>query len=445
MGATPMLAKREVDLCITVSAGVDHPATIFTSFYVNEDASDDVVVGNSFLTVNNLDYLIQYANTMNNGDDVMKFDMTPLSRSDPLLYVDDLPPREVEHHDDPQLLAKIETLCEEYADIFDIPTQPADVPAFKIKLNPNADLPYTPPRRMAPKVMADLRTEVDDLVRLRIMRKSTSSVASPCVPVRKPDGTYRLCADYRELNEATEPMRYPTPSREATLQLLRGHKYFATLDLWKGFHQFAVDADTIPLTAVNFPWGLYEYLRMPFGVKNGTAVFQSGMDSAFEDYLNDFVTIFVDDLCTFADTPDDHVANLRKIFERCRQKGLHLKRSKCDFTLQCVDFLGYVAGPSGYTMSNSRRQGLRDIHPPKSASKVRSFIGVANTFRDFIPKLSVIAKPLTALCGKGSIFNWTPDCQTAFENIKTLAEQAPVLQFPDPSKKLLLQTDASTQ
>lgn len=96
-------------------------------------------------------------------------------------------------------------------------------------------------------------------------------------------------------------------------------------------------------------------------------------------------------------------------------------------------------------MAQSRRQGLCDVQPPKNISEVRSFVGLANTFRDFIPNLSTIAKPITALCTKGTTFNWTSACQTAFQNIKAVAEQAPILHFPDPTQKLLLQTDASTQ
>lgn len=319
-------------------------------------------------------------------------------------------------------------------------------------LNSNRTLNYRIrlTRRMAPQVAADIRAEVDSLIKLGIMRKSKSSVASPCVPVRKPDGSYRLCVDYRLLNAATVPIliRYPTPSREATLQLLRGHKYYFTLDLWKGFHQFPCSESTIPLTTVNLPWGLYEYTRMPFGPTNGTAVFQQGIDTTFDDYLNEIITIFVDDICGFSDTAEQHVDNLRKIFQRCRDTGLRLKRSKCDLALKCVDFLGYVAGlahqATPWPQSADRAYAIFS-HSPKNVSEVRSFIGLANTFRDFIPQLSVIAKPLTGLCSKGTTFKWTPLCQQAFETIKQLADQAPVLHFPDPAQQLLIQTDASTQ
>ena len=106
---------------------------------------------------------------------------------------------------------------------------------------------------------------------------------------------------------------------------------------------------------------MYEYTRMPFGPVNGTAVFQHTMDTVFSDYLQDFLTIFVDDICGFAASADAHIRNLRRVFQRCRQYRLRLKRTKCDFALKCVDFLGYVAGPSGYTMAESRRQGLERL------------------------------------------------------------------------------------
>lgn len=247
----------------------------------------------------------------------------PRATNDAPLFVDSNPPRETQHHTDPELLEQVQALCSEYNDMFQQPTSPAKAPPFKIQVKPNASLPYSTPRRMAPKVAQDIKNEVNDLLRLDILQNSTSAAASPVVPVKKPDGSYRPCADYRELIAVTVPIRHPTPSREATIQRLRGHECYFTLDLCKGFHQTPCAPTTVPLTAIALPWGLCECARMPFGPVNGTAVFQHAMDTVFSDYITDFMTIFVDDICGFSSTAAEHMSNSRKVFQPCRDTGLN--------------------------------------------------------------------------------------------------------------------------
>lgn len=424
---------EEVDIDIILTEGVLRPTTIPTSFFVTE-SSEEVILSHSWLKTHDLQHLV----ARNTHQDSPPIDpaLTAIDLDDDSEFFS-----EEREHDDAELKRVTDSIMEEFSDLFEEPTTPAKVEPFKITLKDGCLPRPLPPRRIAPGVLADIEAEIRELKRLNIVRDSTSSVAAPIVPVRKPDGSWRLCVDYRELNDVTQDMRYPLRHTRDILTGLAGNNYFARLDLRKGFWQVPVEEDSIPLTAFVTPTGLYEFLRLPMGVKTGPSHFQRQVALALQGVDN--VAVFIDDVAVYGTTKESFLKSLREVLNVLRKHEFRLKRAKCRLNLKCMQYVGFIASGQGYTLSETRRQGLRDMAAPTSTTEVRAYMGLCNVFRDFVKDFALIAKPLTSLCGKGVPFQWKAEQQRAFELLKQACCDAPVLSFIDPTKTLVLQTDAS--
>ncbi|KAF4720238.1 hypothetical protein FOZ62_008522, partial [Perkinsus olseni] len=198
------------------------------------------------------------------------------------------------------------------------------------------------PRRVPHKWQADIRGQINDMLREGIIRPSTSAWRSPCVYVKKKTGGVRICVDYRELNRRSQMSAYPLPRPDFVQDDLKGARFFTSLDLKSGYWQVPVSAADVAKTAFcpgnGFP--LYEFVRMPFGLHDAPATFQKLM----EDILGDlpFVKIYLDDILIFSADMETHVRHLRVVFERLSAANITLGASKCDFAMEEIAYLGHI-------------------------------------------------------------------------------------------------------
>ena len=198
----------------------------------------------------------------------------------------------------------------------------------------------------------------------------------------------------------------------------------------------------IPKTAFGTPEGHYKFLVMPFGLTNAPAVFMDLMHRVLQEYLNEFVIVFIDDILVYSKTEELHQEHLRMVLQTLREHRLYAKFSKCDFWSREVKFLGHVVTSEGIAVDSSKVEAVSNWQKPKCVFDIRSFLGLAGYYRRFIKDFSSIALPLTKLTRKGIKFEWDEKCTEAFERLKRLLTTAPVLIIPEQGKGYVVYCDA---
>ena len=298
-------------------------------------------------------------------------------------------------------------------------------------------------RRMPTFQKDEARKLVKEMLDKDVIQPSESPWASPVVLVRKKDGSTRFCVDYRRVNAVTRKDAYPLPRVDETLDTLAGSKWFSTLDLISGYWQVEMSPEDREKTAFTTPSGLFEFKVIPFGLCNAPATFQRLMDMVLAGMQWKSCLVYLDDVIIVGKTFQDHLCNLREVFQRLRDAGLKLKPAKCDFCSLQVEFLGHIVSTDGVRTEPSKTEKVAQWPVPKTRKEVQQFLGLANYYRRFVKDFATIAKPLHRLTEKTVKFEWTSECQTAFEEICHRLVTAPILAFPDYEREFILDTDAS--
>jgi hypothetical protein len=306
----------------------------------------------------------------------------------------------------------------EFLDVFpeDLPGMP---PERKVEFAIELLLGTAPISKRACRVsrpeLVDLKKQIDELSEKGYIRPSTSPWATPVLFVEKKDGTRRMCIDYRALNEVMIKNKYPFPRIEDLFDQLRGVIVFSMIDLRSGYHQLRIRPSDIPKTTFITKYGLYEFAVMSFGLTNAPAFFMNLMNSVFMDYLDKFVVVFIDDILIFSQSEEEHVNHLKMVLQRLREHQLYAKLSKCEFWINEVLFLGHIINKDGLAVDPKKVADILNWKAPTDARGIKSFIGMAGYYRQFIEGFSKIAKLMTALLGNKVEFKWTQKCQEAFE------------------------------
>lgn len=323
---------------------------------------------------------------------------------------------------------------------------PPSEPYF-MKLRLTSDTPiYSSPRRLSYLEKKVVNETVDELLNNNIIRPSNSPYAFPIVLVKKKNGNIRLCVDYRPLNKLIIRDNYPLPLIEDCLDYLSEKNCFSLLDLKNGFYHVRMHEDSIPYTSFVVPGGQYEYLRMPFGLRNGPSVFQRFVSNILRDMIqSNEIVVYMDDILVATQGPKEHMRVLEKLLGRLNRHHLEIKMPKCHFLQISIDYLGYLADRRGIRPNGSHVETLRCYPMPTNRRELQSCIGLFSYFRRFVPSFSLKAGPMLDLLKKDSPFKFSKECEKAFFELRNALTSAPVLSIYNPKRDTELHTDASSQ
>lgn len=300
------------------------------------------------------------------------------------------------------------------------------------------------PYRLAASERESVREIVAGLMANEIIRDSESPFASPILLVQKRDGSHRMCVDYRELNAHTVKDRYPLPLIDDQLERHGKGCLFSFLDMFSGFHQISIHADSIKKTAFVTPDSHYEYLRMPFGLSNSPAVFQRSINKALGSLKDSIALIYLDDVLVPFETVEEALQSLEAVFKALQASGFCLNLKKCQFMQDKLEYLGREISAEGIRSSTRKVEALLKAPTPTNIKKVKQFMGLAGYFRKFIPEFATRIACITKLTRANEQFRWTAEQESARKYIIDHLTSKPLLCVFDATLPTELHTDVSS-
>lgn len=379
------------------------------------------------------------------------------------------PPVDVHHLTEEQQGVIRKMLFEESAAFARDASDIGCITSLELSLNLKDDIPVQKAYSSVPKpLFNEVKEYIQDLLAKGWIIKSKSPYAAPVVCVRKKDGTLRLCIDYRLLNQKTIPDRHPLPRIQDLIDTLGGHCWFSILDQGKAYHQGFMAEGSRHLTAFVTPWGLYEWVRIPFGLSNAPAAFQRSMEEMLDAFRDECCIPYLDDILCYAKTFEEHVEGVRKVLKALQHHGVKLRPEKCELFCRQVRYLGRLVSAEGVQIDPKDLEAVQSLRAktPQTVGDVRRLLGFLSYYRSYIQDFSRIAKPVYELLQaksdmsqapshqrkpKGSQLSsntpvvWTGEHQGALERLIDMLTHPPVLAYPDFHLPFLLHTDASEQ
>ncbi|WVZ88332.1 LOW QUALITY PROTEIN: hypothetical protein U9M48_034866 [Paspalum notatum var. saurae] len=267
---------------------------------------------------------------------------------------------------------------------------------------------------------------------------------TPVILVKKKDGSWRFCVDYRQLNNMTIKNKYPLPIVDELLDELHGAAWFTKLDMRSGYHQIRLHIADEPKTAFKTHHGHWEFRVMPFGLTNAPETFHALMNTIFQPLLRKGVLVFVDDILIYSHTLEEHLHLLQQVFTILEQHQLYLKLSKCSFAQQSLEYLGHIISEQGVATDPHKTTAIANWPTPTDTKQLRGFLVLSGYYRKFIKNYGSISRPLTDFLKKNALFHWKNDLQLSFDTLKQALVSASVLALPNFSQGFTIETDASS-
>ena len=359
----------------------------------------------------------------------------------------------------PGTRSAFDALCEKYPKVFSKGNE--DIGRTQL-ITMDIDMGDSPPVSSRPHTLALkhhrwVQEEIETLERAGVIAKSMSPWASPIVVVPKKSQPgeppkKRLCIDFRKINDLQQKVitegkskgclsLIPLPKIDEMYAKLKGAKFFSTIDLRSGYYHIALGKDSRAKTAFVMPFGKYEFLQVPFGLAQAPAFFQHLMNKVLDNCP--FAMTYLDDIIIFSNTGEEHLAHIEEIFRRLEAADLKMKRSKCDFLKKHIHYLGHFISANGIRPLKDKLDTIRDMPAPCNSKEVKQFLGLAGFYRKFVPHFADLSRPLAQLTCKDRVFEWTHECEKAFNFLKQSLCAQPILKYADTSKGYTLYTDAS--
>ncbi|XP_050889047.1 uncharacterized protein LOC127094231 [Lathyrus oleraceus] len=348
---------------------------------------------------------------------------------------------------DPKLKVRVIKLLRKNKDCFawdydEMPGLERDLVELKLPIKDGKKPIKQTPRRFALGILSKIKKEVERLLRCNFIR-TTRYVdwIENIVPVIKKNGSLRICIDFRDLNAATPKDEYPMPVAEMLVDSAAGYEYLNMLDGYSGYNQIFIAEEDVPKTASRCPGaiGTYEWIVIPFGLKNAEATYQRAMNSIFHDYIKTFMQVYIDDIVIKSTSDEDHLTHLSQSFERMRKHGLKMNPLKCAFFVQAGDFLGFVVHKKGIEINQNKTKAIMETKAPSTKKELQSLLGKINFLRRFTSNLSGRTQAFSPLLRlKQGKFEWNDEQQKAFDKIKLYLTNPPILAPPCGKKPMRL-------
>ncbi|GJW40757.1 putative reverse transcriptase domain-containing protein [Tanacetum coccineum] len=290
--------------------------------------------------------------------------------------------------------------------------------------------------------MKELLDQLKELFKKGFIRPSSSPWGAPVRFIKKKDGSFWMCIDYRELNKLTIKNRYPLPRIDDLFDQLQGSSVYSKIDLRSSYHQLRVREEDIPKTAFMTRYGHYEFQVMSFGLTNALAVFMDLMNRVCKQYLDKFVIVFIEDILIYSKNKEEHEEHLKLILELLMKEELYAKFFKCELWIPKVQFLGYVIDSQGIHVDPTKIKSIKDWVSPKTPTEICQFLGLTGYYQRFIEGSLKVVKPMTKLTQNKVTFEWGDNQEAAFQTLKNKLCSAPILALPQGAENFIVYYDA---
>ena len=280
---------------------------------------------------------------------------------------------------------QLDGVLQGYSDVLN--PEPGRTKVLSLSINTEGHSPVcSHPYRIPPRWKEEVKVQIDQLLSLGIIRPSTSPWSSSVVTVKKKDGGVRICIDFRAVNSITQPDPYQMPLIEEILDRLASARFISKVDLNKGFHQIPIDPVDMPKTAFCTPWGKFEFRVMPFGLRNGPAVFQRLMDQILHQD-KDSAQVYIDDIAIFSSSWDSHCKDIDRVLGRLRRAGLTANVSKCQWGQTKCEFLGHIVGEGKVSPAELKVEAVRKFTQPQNKKQVRQFLAIIEDLSEIMQSI----------------------------------------------------------
>ena len=312
-----------------------------------------------------------------------------------------------------------------------------------IHIDKNATPVVHAPRKVPVALRGRMKKELDRLESLGVIEavKYPTKWVNSIVNVQKPNGDLRICLDPKDLNKAIQREHFQLPTLDEITPKLSGATMFSSLDASSAFHQIKLDKESSDVTCFNTPFGRYKFLRLPYGICSASEVFHRDAKELFKDIEG--VDTFIDDILIWGSNEEEHDRRLEQVLKKCQEVNLKLNKDKCKIKMKKLKYLGHTLTSDGLRPDESKIQAILEMQTPKCKKDLQRFLGCVNYEAKFIQNLADITAPLRELLKDSNAWSWDEPQARAFEKLKKLLTEAPLLQYYDITKPVTLQCDSS--